>query len=275
MNITVMFAFLSAIGIFAGTVVLSFSNSYAVYDYKSVLIVFGGTLATTFICFPASDVLTMFRIFINRILGRRTRDYDLLIKEILVVAKASYRGTRAIEAILPEIKDHFLREGAEILTWATDDVPQDELQRLLETKAMTHYRNYSSEAGIFRTIAKFPPAFGLMGTTIGMIALLQSLGDSANAKEMIGPAMAVALITTLYGLALANFIFVPIAENLAKQTEEDQTARMMVVEGLMLIKKQLPAIFIEEYARSFLLPSRRPAKNSSGGGSSDAGGMAA
>ena len=270
MNVTTLFAFLSALAIFSGTVFLSFSNSYAVYDYKAALIVFGGTIATTFVCFPAGQVLTLFKVFWRRVMGKSRRDYDQLIKEIVLVAKASYRGPKAVQAALEEVSDYFLKDAAEIAAWTQSDVPKEKLRELLETRAMTHYRIYMSEAGIFRTISKFPPAFGLMGTTIGMIALLQSLGNATDAKDMIGPAMAVALITTLYGLALANFIFIPIAENLTKQTEEDQTSRMMVVEGVMLIRDELPTPFIEEYVRSFLLPSQRPVKDSPGGPESGA-----
>jgi chemotaxis protein MotA len=120
----------------------------------------------------------------------------------------------------------------------------------------THYHLYQSEAKIFRTMSKFPPAFGLMGTTMGMIALLQSLGD-ANAKDMIGPSMAIALVATLYGLVLTNFVFIPIAENLTKQTQEDLIARSIVVEGVMLINADKPTRYVEEKAKSFLLPSQR------------------
>lgn len=275
MSVSVLLAFAATIAVFIGTAFLSFNNFFALYDVKALLIVFGGTIATTFICFPAPQVMMLFKVFFKRVMGKNKRNYGLLISEIEAVAKASYKGPKAVSSLLPNISDPFLREGAEILTWTENDVPDDNLRQLFEARAITHYRNYMSEAKIFRTIAKFPPAFGLMGTTLGMIALLQSLGDATQAKNMIGPGMAVALITTLYGLALANFIFIPIAENLTKQTDEDQAARMMVVEGLMLIRQKLPAPFIEEHVKSFLLPRQRPDGPSTGTSTGRGGGSIA
>ncbi len=111
-----------------------------------------------------------------------------------------------------------------------------------------------TDAITFRTLSKFPPAFGLMGTTLGMIALLQGLGED-GAADKIGPSMAIALITTLYGLAVSNFILIPIAENLAKQAQEDLTMRLMIVEGIMLIQEGEPTKYIEESIKSYLLPS--------------------
>jgi chemotaxis protein MotA len=113
-----------------------------------------------------------------------------------------------------------------------------------------------NDVKLFKTLAKFPPAFGLMGTTIGMIALMQSL-NGADAKNSIGPSMAIALVATLYGLVLTNFILLPIAENLSEQTQDDFLARSIVVEGVMLIQAEKPTKFIEEKLKSFLLPNQR------------------
>jgi len=103
---------------------------------------------------------------------------------------------------------------------------------------------------------------------MGMIALLQALGDS-NAKDQIGPAMAIALVATLYGLVLTNFVFVPIAENLAAQTNEDTVARSIVVEGVMLIQANKPTKYVEEKVKSFLLPKERGEDTSGSGGPGD------
>ena len=254
MNFSTIIAFISAITVFGVTVLLSFSNAEALFDAKAVLIVFGGSLSTAFICFPAKHLFTLFKVFLKRVLGGRRIDHQKIVEEIVMVSKASYAGRKSIETILPRLTDPFLKDAAEILTWIESDVSSANLRDMLETRAYTHYRKYMADARIFRTIAKFPPVFGLMGTTIGMIALLQSL---AGAKESIGPAMAVALTTTLYGLALANFIFVPISENLEQQTAEDQVARLMVVEGIIRIRDKLPTVFVKEHVNSFLLPTQR------------------
>ena len=146
--------------------------------------------------------------------------------------------------------------GREALFWLESDVSGEELRDLLESRAKTFFDEYMEEAKVFKVIGKFPPAFGLMGTTLGLIALLQSIGKEGGI-ESLGPSMAVALITTLYGLFLANFIFVPIAENLEQQTHEDAVQRIMCVEGLMMIQEGKPTKYVEEKVKAFLLPSIR------------------
>jgi chemotaxis protein MotA len=208
------------------------------------------------ICFPLERITDLTRVFVRRILGQNKRDFLGLIDQITMLAQAYKKGMKPFEDAIPQAKDPFLRDAASVLFWVQADVTPEELHDLLETRVFTHYKIYSNEAKIFKTLAKFPPAFGLMGTSMGMIALLQSL-NSPNAKDLIGPSMAIALVATLYGLVLTNFIFVPIAENLQEQTEEDKIARMMVVEGVMLIQSAKPVKYIEEKVKSYLLPRQR------------------
>lgn len=225
--------------------------------------VVGGTMAASFICFSIKDVLKLFRVFVRRMLGKNKKDYEDVIQQIIILAKAFQKGPSSFEQATVSTKDLFLRDAAQVLFWLESDISPEKLRRLLETKADTHFSNYMADANIFRTIAKFPPAFGLMGTTLGMIALLQGLGK-AGASANIGPSMAIALITTLYGLALSNFILIPIAENLTKQTQEDYTVRLMVIEAIMLIQEGEPVKYIEESVRAYLLPSQQAARDIKG-----------
>jgi chemotaxis protein MotA len=118
------------------------------------------------------------------------------------------------------------------------------------------------EANMFRTIGRFPPAFGLLATTLGMIALLQQIGQPGSQK-LIGPAMSIGLIGTLYGIALANFVFLPIAENLTERTEEEMALRRMIVEGALMLKSQVNPITMRETMNSFLLPKERVVRKAS------------
>ncbi len=257
MNFSTLIGLLAAAVIFIGTLFLTLANPLVFFEVSSILIVLGGTLAATLICFPLMQIVTLSKVFMRRLLGKARHNYLEIIEEVKEVSSASRKGRKAFESAIKNVSHPFLRDGCNVLFWLESEVSKDELRVLLETRAETHFLRYSSQAKIFKTISKFPPAFGLMGTTLGMIALLQSLGGGDNAKNMIGPAMAVALVTTLWGLALANFIFVPIAENLAKQTEEDLVARRMIVEAVMLIADEKPTKYIEEMVKGFLLPSER------------------
>lgn len=268
MNLVTLFCFLGSFSVFIISVFLAFDNPAALVDGPSILIVVGGTLTTTMVCFSPKLVVNLLRVFFRRMLGKTQVDYNLVIGDIAELAKASRRGRPAFDAAIKNVKHPFLKEGAEILYWSESDISEDELRDLLETRIQTVFETYMADAQIFKTIGKLPPAFGMMGTTIGMIALLQSLGGN---NDSLGKSMAVALITTLYGLIGSNLLIVPVSENLAKQAKEDKVARVMIVEGLMLIHAQKPAQYVEEKVKSYLIPSMRPG----GSGTGSSGGQKA
>lgn len=256
MNISTLLGFVLSTLVFFTAVYKSSSNFAIFLDFHAFLIVFGGTCTASLVCFNQKKLLSLFKVFLYRILGLNKRDYAKLIEEIINLSRAYQQSPRAYEDQISQVTDPFLSDAAEVLFWTESDVPPEQLRDLLETRAGTHFEQYMDQANMFRTIARFPPAFGLLGTTLGMITLLQSLGSIAT-KNQIGPSMAIGLVATLYGIALSNFIFIPIAENLTKQTKEDMVARRIVVEGIMLIYEKLPLRFIEDKVKSFLLPGER------------------
>lgn len=256
MNLGTLIGFILAIASFVATMLMSFKNIAVVIDLHAFVIVIGSTVAVTLICFPADRIFALLKVVGKRILGKNKRDYAGLIQEIVMLSEAYRKGEKNFETVIPKINDPFLKDAANAIFWIKADISPEEMRDLLETRVVTHTKIYTNEAKIFKTLSKFPPAFGLMGTSIGMIALLQSLGGE-NAKNEVGPAMSVALVATLYGLVLANFVFMPIAENLVEQTNEDTLARNMVVEGIMLIQANKPTKYVEEKIKSYLLPKDR------------------
>lgn len=253
MNIGTLFGFLASLAVFIISVIMSFSNAAVILDIHAALIVIGGTLAVTLVCFPLQQITGLLRVFFHRLLGKNKRDQVALIREIVRMSEAYRKGKKSFQATLTSIQDPFLRGAGEVLYWLEAEVSREELRHLLTNRVKTQLSLQLEEAKVFRTMAKFPPAFGLMGTTMGMIALLQSLGN-VNAKNMIGPSMSIALVATLYGLVLTNFIFVPIAENLTKQSKEEMIFKTIIVEGIMLIADNKPTKYVEEKMKSFLLP---------------------
>jgi len=262
MNYSSLIGFTLAFTLFTTTVVVAFKDLRALLNIEALLIVIGGTFAATVICFPLPKVFKLLGVFVKRVFNLQKRDLTNTIRQIVVLSTAHKQSPTAFKDALNKIADPLLKDAAEILLWVRGEVDAEDLKRTLITRAGTHYNEYINDAKIFRTIAKFPPAFGLMGTTIGMIALLQSLSDLEAAKSQIGPAMGISLVATLYGLLLANFIFVPIAENLTKSTQEDARFRQMVINGIMLIQAGKPTRYIEEHLKSYQLPTDR-AKGSS------------
>lgn len=225
-------------------------------DAHAALLVIGGTIAVSLQCFPLHLILNLLKVFFRRIFGKNKVDYLSLINDIVELAKAYRKGTEALDSSAKKVSNEFLKEAAGLLFWAESEVTPEEFRELLEVRVSTIYKHYNEEAKVFKTLSKFPPALGLMGTSIGMITLLQSLGG-ADAKSKMGPAMAIALVATLYGLFFSNFIFIPIGENLTAQAQEDNTSRKIIVEGMMLINAQKPTKYIEEKLKSYLMPKER------------------
>lgn len=223
-------------------------------DMHGILIVCGGTMAAASISFRVWDVLMLLKVFLLRVVGRSKPRFQDVIAQLLELNKKASAGVTAINELVPSIKHEFLREavalvGAGVMTEA-------EIRSALERRLKTIEARFMHEANMFRTIGRFPPAFGLLATTLGMIALLQKIGQP-DSQKLIGPAMSIGLIGTLYGIALANLLFIPIAENLTERTQEEMALRRLIVEGAVLLKAQVNPVTMRENLNSFLLPKDR------------------
>ena len=256
MNFSTITGFILSIIVFGSTLYLSFKNPNTIVDPRSLIIVVGGTFSATLVCFPASKVFKLLGVFFRRMLGHNKLEYRSIIEQITSLATANRRSSDTFKREIENIRYPFLKESCDVLFWLKADVTEAEILRTLTIRAKTHARRYVDEANIFKTIAKFPPAFGLMGTTVGMVSLLQSLGDQGG-QGQLGTAMAMALLTTLYGVAISNFILIPISENLHNQTRDDEIARRMVIEGIVLLHNKKHPKYVTEHLQSFLLPSER------------------
>jgi chemotaxis protein MotA len=217
------------------------------------VIVLGGTLAASFICFPFKRLLYLGFLAFKKLLGISSIDYEAIIREVISVSEGAQRDPATLKTAAGSVKNLFLKEGLQLMS---DGATEEQLIDIMEARIKTFKRRQAAEVNMFRTIGKFPPAFGLLGTTFGMIALLNQLG-SPDAQSLIGPAMAIGLVATLYGIALTNFIFIPISENLNALNSEDYAARQMILEGLIMIRRKIHPILVEEKMKSFLLPSER------------------
>ncbi|MFZ9596207.1 MAG: motility protein A, partial [Bdellovibrionia bacterium] len=206
------------------------------------------------ISFPITEILSLLQVFVMRFLGRHHKNYKEVINQILELHKKSSLGIGAISEYIPSLKHEFLREAASLV--ANGVLTEAEIRATLEQRLKTTETKLMHEANMFRTIGKYPPAFGLLATTLGMIALLQKIGQP-DSQKLIGPAMSIGLIGTLYGISLANLIFLPIAENLTERTQEEIMLRRMIMEGVLLLKSQVNPITMRERLNSYLLPKYR------------------
>ncbi|GAB2783879.1 motility protein A [Halomonas shantousis] len=216
-------------------------------NLPGLAIVLTGTLAATFISYPLREVVRVVRLV--GIVFRRENTYARDdIKELVDMARLWFKGdVRAVETALEGTRNPFLRTGIQLVIANTKESEILDLLRwrIARLKAREH-----AEAHIFRTMAAYAPAFGMLGTLVGLINMLEVM--EAGDMAAIGPRMAVALLTTFYGILLANLVFKPIAVKLERRTEDRLIAMNMVLEGVSLISKRRLPSFIEETLNSFM-----------------------
>ena len=254
MNFSSLLGILVALGVL-GAALSTATESYMIFlNAHGLLIVFGGTAAASLMCFPLTTYFNIAKVFFKKFIGRYSQEYSAVITEIVDLARGSRDNPAYLATKVKVLKTPFLRDAVELLVQG--GVSDEALHTILEKRALTHFKRYEDDAAIFKVIAKFPPAFGLLGTTLGMIALLQQLGGQ-DAFKHIGPSMAVGLVATLYGIVLANLVLIPIGENLSMLNKEDETIREIVIDGVRLIRAKEHPLVVEEYLKSYLLPSER------------------
>ena len=127
----------------------------------------------------------------------------------------------------------------------------DDLGNILQNSIDGKKKRDADEVKVWHTISRFPPAFGLLGATVGMISLLQTLGEP-GAQDRVGPAMATALVADSYGLVFANLVFIPISEKIHEVAGQDAIMRNLIKEGIHLIQEKRHPLLISEYLKSFL-----------------------
>lgn len=256
-----------ALFVFLAIALTSTKNPLVFLDWHAGLIVIGGTAAAAMVSFSAKNIIQLFKIFASRVLKSTQKQYEEVIQEMVDLATNYRNDDSYLSKALPNIKTPFLKEAIELTI--DGGLTEKEIDLILAKRAATHYKRYEEDANMFTTLAKFPPAFGLLGAVVGMVGLMESLGG-ADAIKNVGPKMAVALVATLYGIAVANFIFIPIGENLSKFNRQDKITRQMIIDGMRMIRAKKHPLLVEENVKSYLLPSERNGvkKTASAGASS-------
>jgi chemotaxis protein MotA len=247
------------LGLIIGVVVIIWSvmgemkNPAIMGNLHGIVIVVGGTLAAALVCFPFKFFIHMFVVLIRAFSGSLKKECIHSVNVLVTLAQKQQDGNK-IDSDVASLKNEFLRESMELMLTGT--LKDEELFDVLEKRVEMQHERYRKENSTFKIIGKFPPAFGLIGATLGMIALLQGLG-APDAFEKLGPSMSVALTATFWGLFLANLIIIPIGENLTFASDDDLLMRRIVVEGVMLIKNKKHPILVEEYLKSYLAVKER------------------
>jgi chemotaxis protein MotA len=239
------------IGAFTVVVIAIFlgGNVSGFLDIPSVFIVIGGTIAATFIRYP------MTKVFSALILGGKTAfthkktDALMIIDEIADLADIIRKnGPLGLENV--EVSSPFLAKGVQYIT---DGYDPEFVRETLERERDLYLERLDEGKSIFKAIGDASPAFGMIGTIIGLVQMLANMDD----PSAIGPAMAVALLTTLYGAVIANLIALPISDKLGTKSKIEEINQTLVIDGVMQVQDNKSPNLIREMLTSYLPEKQR------------------
>ena len=202
----------------------------AFFDLSSVFIVLGGTIASTIISYRGKSLKLLKTIFA---MAFKKVDIDLKqdIEMLIHIANVARReGLLALEDTMEEVDNPFLKKGIMLIVDGTDT---ELIKNILQTEVYFIQSRHTEGQSMINSMASFAPAYGMIGTLIGLIVMLKNLTDA----DALGPAMATALITTFYGVTLANFVFTPIAKKLKAQDDIETLEKELYIEGLLSIQE--------------------------------------
>ena len=227
-------------------------------DAGSALITIGGALCAVMAQYTMPEVVRGLKS-ITLIFKMSEFDLPEVIRKIIDLSNVARKeGLLALEEASAELDDDFLKKGVLLIVDGTDP----ELVRgILETEMVSIESRHKRCIGFWNDLAGMGPAWGMIGTLIGLINMLQDMNDPTT----IGPSMAVALITTLYGSMLANWIAVPVVGKLNSKNNTEMVIKEVMIEGLLSIQAGENPRVIEEKLKSFLSPAEKEDMNTTGG----------
>ena len=231
-------------------------------DAPSALITFGGS----FMCILASNTIQSFVAGLKSftlIFKTSTMNVPEIIQKIIDLSNVARKeGLLSLEEAAGDIDDEFLKKGILLIVDGTDP---ELVRAIMETELVSVEDRHKEKIGFWENLGAMGPAWGMIGTLIGLVNMLQDMNDPSS----IGPSMAVALITTLYGSILANWICAPVATKLKSKNAEEMMMKEIEIEGLLSIQAGENPRVIEEKLKSFLAPKDRQTPNEEGGGEAD------
>jgi len=201
----------------------------AFIDYPSLMMVVGGAIAAVLIAFPISTLFLVPKVF-RKAIFPKVPEIGPVITQLVQFAEIARRdGILALESRSDQIDDPFILMGIQM---AVDGTDSQLMESILRSEIEAVANRHKNGKAVFDTLNKYAPAFGMIGTLVGLIIMLGNMDDPAA----IGPGMAVALLTTLYGAAVSNMVCAPIADKLAFYSKRELLVREIIIRGILSIQ---------------------------------------
>jgi chemotaxis protein MotA len=250
MDLATLIGIVSAFGLVVIAILMNGSLTIFISP-SSLMIVVGGTLGTTMINYPLKEMLGTINVVKNAFFaGGGLATEEVIKKFVDLGSKARREGILALEADVKEITDEFMKKG---LQMSVDGLEPQSIEEIMSTEIDYLRARHQVGAEIFQTMGTFAPALGMIGTLVGLVQMLQSMDDPSS----IGPAMAVALLTTFYGSIMANLVCMPIAGKLKGRSKEEALIKEMVVEGVLSLTRGENPRILEQKMLAFVPPKMR------------------
>lgn len=257
MDFATIFGVIIGVGLIGGAIMMaaisSGTSAMAFVDVQSIMIVMGGTLAATAIAFPLKEVLRMAAVM-KAVFRGSSSQLGPMVDEIVDMSSVARKGPKELENATGRVRNFFLRDGIQMVV---DGYAVEEIRSILGTRVSYREERERNEANLFKAMGKFSPAFGMLGTLIGLVFMLKGMGSGSEGGDMagaIGNGMATALVTTFYGALLANLFFIPMAEKLTSQIGNKSTEQNMITEGVCLLAQKKHPLIVREKINSFIPP---------------------
>lgn len=227
------------------------SNLNSMIDTSSMIIVGGGTISASLIANPLAEIVNLVGVYKKAIFTNVPVPTELIERIVGFAETARREGILALEQAIEDGDDSFLSTGVRL---AVDGTEPDLIMDILETELAFVDERHKLGQEIIANMGNAAPAFGMIGTLIGLVIMLKNMDDPAA----IGPGMAIALLTTMYGAIMANILFGPISAKLKIYSQKEQLAKRMIIEGIMSIQSGDNPRIVEHKLSVFLSPKVRP-----------------
>lgn len=246
---------LTSVGLILGVVLMLYgmligSSLKIFWDLSSVIITVGGSISALLITYSLTEVKNMGKLFMQAFKEKSSSERDIIEQFSSLSKKARREGLLSLEDDIADMEDPFLKKGLQMVV---DGIEPETIREILELEIGEMETRHERGAGIFLAWGAYAPAFGMLGTLIGLIQMLANLTDVGN----IASGMGKALITTFYGSLLANIFCNPIATNLKQKSEKEVGEREMMLEGILAIQSGVNPRIVEEKLITYLPPKEK------------------
>lgn len=246
---------LTSIGLLLGSVMLVWGMTMGAsikifWDAASVVITIGGSFCALLINYSIAEVKNIFKIMGKTFKNVESSTFETISQFINLSRKARREGLLSLEDDISELKDEFLKKGLQMVV---DGIEPETIRDIMELEISEMEKRHTNGANMLKAWGGYAPAFGMIGTLIGLVQMLANLSDSSA----IASGMAKALITTYYGAIMANLFFNPMSANLGIKSAEEVSIKEMMLEGILAIQSGVNPRIVEDKLVSYLSPADR------------------